>query len=333
MNGCDNPCQGLSACTIYDMEAIKGNRLLYNQTYYCDNIPDELISGIYAIDMNAENRRQILAGDFTIMDISEDDAHVVTIREDVIHLYELDDQLAIVKHSAIPKPGITFSYPYYPNITISPTGDKIVLFEISNRLENIDMALHFFQVSNGQIQFIKSLLVNDGYYDPDVNIHLAPLAQEDFTHPVWSKDGGKLAFVKNGDVFTVEGNGASLWNRTKSENQFDQSPAWSPVDNVLAFVRGIAPPASIDLLDDDEDASMTMVISDELNGFGRLTWSPDGAKLAFFGSLNSIESFTIFNTDVFYLANLESAMFFINVDGSGLTRISNDFLPFIEWVN
>ena len=70
---------------------------------------------------------------------------------------------------------------------------------------------------------------------------------------------------------------------------------------------------------------MTMVISDELNGFGRLTWSPDGAKLAFFGSLNSIESFTIFNTDVFYLANLESAMFFINVDGSGLTRISNDF--------
>ena len=54
MNGCDNPCQGLSACTIYDMEAIKGNRLLYNQTYYCDNIPDELISGIYAIDMNVQ---------------------------------------------------------------------------------------------------------------------------------------------------------------------------------------------------------------------------------------------------------------------------------------
>jgi hypothetical protein len=155
-------------------------------------------------------------------------------------------------------------------------------------------------------------------------------------HPSWSYDSHKLAFVKNGDVFTVEENGASLFNRTSSLSTFDMEPTWSPNENLLAFIRRIEPKSELVILNDNTESIAPLPVSSEINGFANIVWSIDGQQLAFSGSYTEIkveEGINIFGEKVTYVVRnvLGDGLFVMNSDATGLLKISNTPWPVKGW--
>ena len=144
--------------------------------------------------------------------------------------------------------------------------------------------------------------------------------------PAWSPDGKRLAFWSqvhraSGDrtdysIYVVNADGSGLTRLTDDWSSYgDQSPAWSPDGERIAFSRG-------DCVDFDvNDAQRPCmsggnpeiyVISVDGSGATRLTdgiapaWSPDGSRIAF----SKIDGE---QTDIYVM----------NDDGSGVTRLTN----------
>jgi Tol biopolymer transport system component len=120
--------------------------------------------------------------------------------------------------------------------------------------------------------------------------------------PVWSPDGRKIAYVTdhadqnirsciafcNFDIFVMNADGSGRTNLSNSPGP-DDSPAWSPDGNRIAFrsVRGTASSCGgtcfYDLYVMDADGShQTLLVKDPIGSFfGSPTWSPDGSLIAF----------------------------------------------------
>ena len=58
---------------------------------------------------------------------------------------------------------------------------------------------------------------------------------ENGTQAAWSPDGGRIAFAKDGDIFTVNPDGSNLQNLTNSPDSSEASPTWSPDGSQIAF--------------------------------------------------------------------------------------------------
>jgi len=53
--------------------------------------------------------------------------------------------------------------------------------------------------------------------------------------PAWSPDGSRIAFVANGDIYTVLSDGSDV--RRLTDNESNQgNPVWSPDGSRIAFV-------------------------------------------------------------------------------------------------
>ena len=130
--------------------------------------------------------------------------------------------------------------------------------------------------------------------------------------PVWSPDGGRLAFIgsaRDGTshlfVMNADGSGQTpLASRGGASPFLSPVPAWSPDGSRIAYTARIA------------DRSGIFVINADGSGETRLTdpagagaaWSPNGSKIAFVGSV-------IGQGDAIYV---------VNADGSGLVRVAGD---------
>jgi len=58
---------------------------------------------------------------------------------------------------------------------------------------------------------------------------------ENASQAKWSPDGGRIAFSKNGDIFTMNPDGSNVVNLTNSPDSNDRSPTWSPNGLQIAF--------------------------------------------------------------------------------------------------
>ena len=97
----------------------------------------------------------------------------------------------------------------------------------------------------------------------------------------WSRDGTGIAFARDLDIWIMNADGSNQVNLTRSNGQYDQSPAWSSDGTHIAF-------DSYDLSEGNQDI---YVINADGTGKTRLTytsgpdygptWSPNGTKIAF----------------------------------------------------
>jgi WD40 repeat protein len=58
---------------------------------------------------------------------------------------------------------------------------------------------------------------------------------ENATQARWSPDGGRIAFSKNGDIFTMNPDGSGAVNLTNSPDITEQEPSWSPDGQYIAY--------------------------------------------------------------------------------------------------
>lgn len=107
--------------------------------------------------------------------------------------------------------------------------------------------------------------------------------------PTWSPDGTRLAFIapcaqnqtryEGTSLFMINADGTGL-TPLKSSPIGDYDPAWSPIDNRIAFttIRDFNRP-QIWML--DIDSGETVNVSDNVTTDFQPAWSPDGSKILF----------------------------------------------------
>ncbi|MDP6453427.1 MAG: hypothetical protein QF898_08985 [SAR202 cluster bacterium] len=127
--------------------------------------------------------------------------------------------------------------------------------------------------------------------------------------PDWSPDGSKIAFSRNGDLFSVDADGANEINL----NRKGSNPTWSPDGVQIAFFSPSgAGGGGIFVMD---FASRNQIQLTNTGVDHEPTWSPDGQKIAF----SSTRGGSIW------------AIYVMDADGTNVVRLtdksSNDFEP------
>jgi Tol biopolymer transport system component len=137
---------------------------------------------------------------------------------------------------------------------------------------------------------------------------------QELTDPVWSPDGGKIAFSDEGAINVINTDGSG-----REALAIGTSATWSPDGQKIAFVDSSG---SINAMNADGSGQ------EELDGgfssvLPQHAWSPDGQKIAFFCSGNDM------GADHLYLC-------VINADGTERTRLAREgapggYQPFASW--
>jgi TolB protein len=106
--------------------------------------------------------------------------------------------------------------------------------------------------------------------------------------PNFSPDGTRIAFSRDEDgmlsVWTMRSDGSSLKRLTKSGQ--DWHPVWAPDGTKIAFTSGRKGAPGIYLIDAEGNAESRLTKSKhesagQYSEDGEVTWSPDGARMAF----------------------------------------------------
>jgi dipeptidyl aminopeptidase/acylaminoacyl peptidase len=145
---------------------------------------------------------------------------------------------------------------YYDSPSWSPTGDKIAFALRGNGIST------------------KIYTIN-----PDGSgLHL--LRNNTGDNPIWSPDGEQIAYTTDQGLYVTGVDNPSLQQLAKAPIGF--SPAWSPDGRKLALLgdsTGFHGPYKIFLI--DSDGKNLHPITGAVAGVSRLSWSPDGNKIAF----------------------------------------------------
>ena len=101
--------------------------------------------------------------------------------------------------------------------------------------------------------------------------------------PSWSADGGRLVLVSDGsELYIVAADGGARARLIAVEEGSVFAPAWSPTDEVIAYIEETQEGRKIRLVHSDH-TPLQDVATGSVTPSGGLSWSPDGARLAFAG--------------------------------------------------
>lgn len=126
-------------------------------------------------------------------------------------------------------------------------------------------------------------------------IHLAGKLVTRGTQPVWSPDGSRIAFVRNGEIHVIAPDGTGdrrLTVRTPGLHWPASSPAWSPDGRTIAF-SGTRDILTVRVA----DGKLTNLTHSTKSWLGNYTpaYSPDGRLIAFARNTDA------FNSDIFLM--------------------------------
>ncbi len=170
----------------------------------------------------------------------------------------------------------------------SPDGQKIAYFTSNNNQEQIIV----INSSGGELK----TLTADSYRS---------------VLPDWSPNGQKIVYAStqniegNGrfEIFTMNPDGSGKKRLTVNSNSDDLAPRWSPDGKKIVFTSLRSGKNLIYVM--NADGSNVKKVSDQ-PGFGP-TWSPDGKMIMF-----TVQQGNNTNTELYV----------VNLDGSGLTRVT-----------
>jgi hypothetical protein len=112
----------------------------------------------------------------------------------------------------------------------------------------------------------------------------------------WTRDGGRLAFSRGGEILSLKHDGSDLQQLT-SDAYYDASPAWSPDGSQFAYISHRNDGRQILIANADGSQPRTLLL-----GAGQsCSWSPDGSQIAFVAAQHRLHR--------------------IRTDGSGLTEV------------
>jgi Tol biopolymer transport system component len=138
------------------------------------------------------------------------------------------------------------------------------------------------------------------------------------SEPAWARDG-RFAFTANRSIYVRRP------DRTTQRLAAGESPAWSPDDRLIAFVRE----GALHVMNPDGSGEREVTPADPDNPDSSPTWSADGRSIVFARG-NARHEIQDWNRE-FVLE-----IFVVGVDGSGLTHLTRntviqDFDP--SWHN
>lgn len=249
-----------------------------NEEYTYRNIPEgsytiELTQKASHCEVTSQNPRtvQIIAG--TIIDISFQINCKAILRDKIVFLSNHEGvwsvyQNSVSDHSKVRIPEFNVSATWRPSI--SPDGTRIAF------------------VSTAQGFPLNQIWVMDADGTNFINITRDAQANSEF--PVWSPDGTQIAYHRytpngEGDIYVMNADGTGRQNVTNSSTG-DWWPAWHPDGTKLAFhTIEAGSPFYISTINVDGSGRQELLRGQQF--FRNPSWSPDGSRLAFQCNINS----------------------------------------------
>lgn len=130
------------------------------------------------------------------------------------------------------------------------------------------------------------------------------LATAGLARAALANDEGRIAFVVDGDIYTMNDDGAEQTRLTDSPAE-DSGPAWSPDGTKMAFVRSQDGNDEVYMM--NADGSDQARLTEDPAEYSGPAWSPDSEKITFASTRDG-------NREIYT----------ISVDGSGTSRLTDD---------
>jgi len=149
----------------------------------------------------------------------------------------------------------------------------------------------------------------------------------DDSAPAWSPDGTEIAFAgapdmgRGEDIFVVRADGTGL-TRLTDDPAYEENPAWSPDGTLIAFARSENADFAWDVWVMNADGTAQRRLTDWEGWDDDPVWSPDGSQITFASDRGFTPQQRRENERNGAVAL--GAVYVMNVDGSGIRRLTSD---------